>query len=96
MIYKINDTVLKAVRPILHYSPLIYGPQTLLLTIPEHLSSPPVFSKVRVARSFVFDVVFCKSLFVFLSLFLSPIVLSILRCPFGMFKLFFYSKLIKT
>ena len=32
--------------------------------IPEHLSSPPVFSGVRVARSLVFSVVFCKSFFV--------------------------------
>ena len=31
---------------------------------PEHLNSPPVFSEVRVARSFVFCVVFCRSLFI--------------------------------
>jgi hypothetical protein len=30
-----------------------------LFTIPEHLSSPPVFSGVRVVRSLVFCVVFC-------------------------------------
>ena len=30
-----------------------------LLTLQEHLSSPPVFSGVSVARSFVFYVVFC-------------------------------------
>ena len=42
-----------------------------LLTIPEHLSSPPVFRSVRVARSLVFSIVFCRSLFVFLSLFFS-------------------------
>ena len=34
-----------------------------LLTIPEHPSSPPVFSEVRVAQSLVF----CRSLFVFCS-----------------------------
>jgi hypothetical protein len=61
-----------------------------LLTLPEHMNSPPVFSGVRVARSLVFCVVFCRSLFV---LFLLAIVLSIHRCtnydyPFGIFKLF--------
>jgi hypothetical protein len=35
-----------------------------LLTLPEYLSSPPVFSGVRVTRSLVFCVVFCRSLFV--------------------------------
>jgi hypothetical protein len=38
-----------------------------LLTLPEHLSSPPVVCGVRVAHSFVFCIVFCRSL---LSLFL--------------------------
>ena len=40
-----------------------------LPTLPEHLSSPPVFSGVRVARIEVFCVVFCRSLFVLLSVF---------------------------
>ena len=31
----------------------------------QHLSSPPDFSEVRVARSLVFCVVFCRSLFIF-------------------------------
>jgi hypothetical protein len=39
---------------------------------PKHLRSPPVFSGVRVARSLVFSVLFCRSLFVLLSLFISP------------------------
>ena len=39
---------LKVVRPIFPYIPSIYGPQTLLPTLPYHPSSPPVFSKVRV------------------------------------------------
>jgi hypothetical protein len=40
-----------------------------LLTIPEHLCSPLVFSGFRVARSLFFCVLFCRSLFVlFLSL----------------------------
>ena len=48
-----------------------------LITLPEHLSSAPVYSGVRIARSFVFFVVFCRSLLV---LFLLTIVFSILRC----------------
>ena len=35
------------------------------LILPEHLSSPPVFSGLRVTRSLVFCVMFCRSLFVF-------------------------------
>ena len=60
-------------------------------TLPEHLSSPPVFSGIRVARSFVFCLMFGRSSFV---LFLLTIVLSVLLhftasdCPFGIFKLF--------
>jgi hypothetical protein len=37
-------------RYILHMQPLV---EHELLTLPEHLSSPPVFSGVRVTRSFV-------------------------------------------
>ena len=33
-----------------------------LLTLPEHMSSPPVFSGVRVIQSLVFFVVFCRSI----------------------------------
>ena len=40
-----------------------------LLTLPEHLSSHPVFSGGCIARSLVFRVVFCRSLFVLLSFF---------------------------
>jgi hypothetical protein len=63
-----------------------------LLTLPEHLSSPPVFSGVCVAWSLVFCVVFCRSLFV---LFLLAILLSVLvftdsHYPLGIFKLFFW------
>ena len=42
-------------------------------TLPEHLSSPLVCSGISVARSLVFCVVFCRSLFVFLSLFFWPL-----------------------
>jgi hypothetical protein len=38
----------------------------------SHLSSPPVFSGVRVARSLVFCVMFCRSSFVLLSFFHWP------------------------
>ena len=51
-----------------------------LLTLQEHWSLSPVFSGVRVARSFrVFCVVFCRSLFVLLSLFLCPLCCVFLR-----------------
>ena len=42
----------------------------------EHPSSPPVFSGVRVSRSLIFYVVFCRSLCL---LFLLAIALSVLR-----------------
>ena len=62
-----------------------------LVSLPEHLSSPQVFSGVRVVRSLVFCALFCRSLFV---LFRLVIVLSVLLrfvvydYPFGFFKLF--------
>jgi hypothetical protein len=65
-----------------------------LLTLPEHLSSPRVFSGVRVTRSiFSFICMFCRSLFV-LCTFSLVIALSILLqftdydYPFGIFKHF--------
>ena len=45
-----------------------------LLTLPEHLSSPPVFSGVRVTRSLVL----CVDRFLSFVLFLLAIVLSVL------------------
>ena len=73
-------------------------------TLIKHLSSTPPFGGVRVARSLVFCVMFCRSFFfVLLSFFFWPlcclsfyllaIVLSVLRltdsdCSFGIFKLF--------
>ena len=58
-----------------------------LLTLPEHMSSSPVFSRIRVARSLFFSKHFCRSLFV---LFLLAIVLSVLwftdsEYPLGVF-----------
>jgi len=68
-----------------------------LLTLPEHLSSPPVVSGVRVSRSLVLyvclvDIVVCPFV-----LFLLAIVLSVLLrytdsdWPFGIFKLILMS-----
>jgi hypothetical protein len=50
-----------------------------LSTLPEHLSSPPVLSRVRVTRSLVLRV-FCRSLFV--------LRFTDYDYPFGIFKLF--------
>ena len=41
--------------------------------LPEHPSSPPVFSGLCVARSLVFCVMFCRPLFVFWSFFCWPL-----------------------
>jgi len=61
-------------------------------TLPEHRSSSPVFSALRVAQSLVFCVVFCRSMIV-LSIF--AIVLSVILrfaasdYPFGIFNLLY-------
>jgi hypothetical protein len=44
-----------------------------LLTHPEHLSSPSVFSGVYVTQSLIFCVVFCRLLFVLLYFFFWPL-----------------------
>ena len=64
-----------------------------LPTLLEHLSSLPVFREVRVARSLVFCVMFCRSLFVLMSFIFWPLCCLLLRFidsdyPFGTFKLF--------
>ena len=65
-----------------------------LLTLPEHLRSPPFLSGVRVTRSLVLYVCFEDSYLSFCT-FSLVIVLSVLLrytdsdCPFGIFKLFF-------
>ena len=67
-----------------------------LLTLPGHLSSPPVFSGVRVTRSLVLYVCFVDLCLSFCTIFLLSIVLSVrLRYtdsdyPYGIFKLFFW------
>ena len=60
-----------------------------MLTLPEHLISHPVFSGVRVARSFVFCVMFRTSLFVLLTIVLS-VFLRFMDSdyPFGIYILF--------
>jgi hypothetical protein len=64
-----------------------------LLTLPEHPSSPPDFSGVRVSRSLVLYVCFVDRCLSFVP-FLLGIVLSVLLrytdsdYPFGIFKLF--------
>ena len=63
-----------------------------LPTLPEHMSSPPVVSGVRVTRSLVLCLGFVDRFLSFV-LFLLVIVLSVLRFtdsdgPFGIFKLF--------
>ena len=66
-----------------------------LLTLPEYLSSPPVFTGVHVTQSLVLYVCFVDRCFSFCAFFLLAIVLSVLLrytdsdCPFGIFKLFF-------
>jgi hypothetical protein len=42
-------------------------------TLPDHMSSPPVFSGFCVTRSLVFWVMFCRSLFVLLTFFFRPL-----------------------
>ena len=44
-----------------------------LLTFPEHPSSPPVLSEVRVPQSLLFCIVFCRSLFFLLSFFIGSL-----------------------
>jgi hypothetical protein len=44
-----------------------------LLTLPEHLASPLIYSGVRVIRSLVLCVMFCRLLFVLLSFSLWPL-----------------------
>ena len=68
-----------------------------LLTLMEHMSSPPVFSGVRVDWSLVLCLMFCRSFFV---LFLLAIVLSVrwftdLDNPFGIYKLCFVVSLVQ-
>jgi hypothetical protein len=58
-----------------------------VLTLLEHLTSPSVFSWVRVARSIVMCLMFCRSLFVLLSFALSVLLFMACDYPCGIFKL---------
>jgi hypothetical protein len=49
------------------------GEEQELLTLPGHLSSHPGFNGIRVARSLVFCVMFCRLLFFLLLFFLWPL-----------------------
>jgi hypothetical protein len=63
-------------------------------TLPEHMSSPPVFSGVRVTKSLVFCVVVCKLLFVCWSLSLSVLQITASGYPFVIFERVLLSNLI--
>jgi hypothetical protein len=69
---------------IFFYGIFVLGFNTVLLNM-VHLSSPQVFSGVRVARSLVLCVMFCRSLFVLLSLFFCPL------CYLSFLDLWFYT-----
>ena len=63
-----------------------------LSILPDHLSSPPVFSEVYIARSLVFCVLFCRWLFVLVLVLLAIVLLVIFRVvasdPFSIITLF--------
>jgi hypothetical protein len=64
-----------------------------LFTISDHQGSPQVFCGVRVIRSLVLCVMFCRSLLVLLTFFLAIALSVLLRFtdsdyPFGIFKFF--------
>jgi hypothetical protein len=61
-----------------------------LLTIVEALISSPVFSGVRVARSFVFCVVYRWPLFVLLSFFIGPLSIYVVCLPLWYLQTVFY------
>ena len=74
-----------------------------LITLPDHPSSPPLFSGVRVNRSLVLCVLFCRSLFVVCSFSFGHCVVcpSIYGCwlpsgIFNLFSLFLESKLLNA
>jgi len=76
--YIINVTSERIQFPVIHMSRFIVPyVEQVLPTLPEHLSSLPVFSGVRVVRPLVFCVMFCRS---FLSFY--PFFFRSLYCPF--------------
>ena len=82
----ITGLVIRSIRRVSHV-----GQE--LLTLPDHLCSPPVFCEVRITQSLVFCVVFCRSLFVFCHFSFGHCIVCLLwfTAPdyhFGIFKLF--------
>ena len=72
-----------------------------LLTIPEHLYSPPVFSGVRVTRSYfyiyVLSIVVCPFVLFRLAIELSVLLrYTVSDCPFGIFKFFLQTTVLKV
>ena len=71
------------------------------LTLPEHMRSPPFFIGIRVARSLVFCVMFCRSLFSWLFFIFWPLYCIHLQLtdsdyPFGIdLQTYSYPRLIK-
>ena len=66
-----------------------------LVTLSEHLNSPPDFSGVRVTRSLGLYVCFVDRCLSFCTFFLAIVLSVLLRytvsdCPFGIFKLFLH------
>jgi len=67
-----------------------------LLSLPKHQRSPPIFSGVRVTRSLVVCVMFCRSLSVLLFSFsfvycvVGPSLITDSDYPFCIFKLFLF------
>ena len=55
------------------YGQIVINSQQEMSILPEHPSLCPFFNEVRVARSLVFCVMFCRSLFVLLSFFFWPL-----------------------
>ena len=62
--------------------------EQVLLILLEHMISPPVFSGVHVTRSLVLCVMFCRSLFILLSIVLSVLRFTDSDYPTGILKLF--------
>ena len=57
--------------PLLENNLHVAQSQAKLLTLPEHMISPPIFSELRVTRSFALRLVYCRQTFVLLFVFFS-------------------------
>ena len=86
--YRLLNSIIRLTRPVLLVD-------QELLSLPENLSSPPVFSGVRVTRSLDLYVCFVDRCLSFCTFFLAIVLSVLLRytssdCSFGIFKLFFW------